>query len=137
MTLWVKSDAPDTDFTAKLVDVYPPNNDYPDGFDLNISDGITRMRYRDSWENPSFLVPEQIYQVTIVLYPTSNIFGKGHRLRLDVSSSNFPRFDVNPNTGEPLGQNKRVQEAENRVYHSARFPSSLHLSVVGSREERA
>ena len=88
--LWVSSDTPDTDFTAKLIDVYPPNEDYPDGFALNISDSIFRMRYRDSWEKPSPMSAGEVYAVTIVLYPTSNVFAGGHRIRLDVSSSNFP-----------------------------------------------
>ena len=129
--LWVSSDAPDTDFTAKLIDVYPPNEDYPDGFALNISDSIFRMRYRDSWERPSPMGPGEIYPVTIVLYPTSNVFAKGHRIRLDVSSSNFPRFDANPNTGEPLGRNTHTRAALNTVHHDADHPSHVVISVVG------
>ena len=131
VNLWVSSDAPDTDFTAKLIDVYPPNEDYPDGFALNISDSIFRMRYRDSWEKPSLMSAGGIYPVTIVLYPTSNVFAKGHRIRLDVSSSNFPRFDVNPNTGEPLGRNTHTHAALNTVHHDANHPSHVVLSVVG------
>ena len=130
VALWVASDAPDTDFTAKLIDVYPTSEDYTDGYVLNISDGIFRMRYRDSWERPQFMKPGEVYEIAITLYPTSNLFVTGHRIRLDVSSSNFPRFDVNPNTGEPLGRNTRTQVALNTVHHSADRPSHVILSVV-------
>ncbi|MCZ6892385.1 MAG: CocE/NonD family hydrolase [Chloroflexi bacterium] len=128
--LWVASDAPDTDFTAKLIDLYPPSEDYPEGFALNISDSIFRMRYRDSWEKPEMMRAGEVYLATITLYPTSNLFARGHRIRLDISSSNFPRFDVNPNTGEPLGQNTRTQVALNTVHHSAERPSHIVLPVV-------
>jgi hypothetical protein len=129
--LWVASDAPDTDFTAKLIDVYPPSEDYPQGYALNISDGIFRMRYRDSWEKPQLMKPNEVCPVTIILYPTSNLFARGHRFRLDISSSNFPRFDVNPNTGEPLGRNTRTRVALNTVHHGADRPSHVTLPVVG------
>jgi putative CocE/NonD family hydrolase len=114
--LYVSSSAVDTDFTAKLVDVYPPNPDYPLGFDLNIGDSITRMRYRNSLASAELMKPGQIYEVDIHLYPTANVFAKGHRVRLDVSSSNFPRFDLNPNSGEPLQQHRRMVPADNTVY---------------------
>ncbi|MCL0044505.1 CocE/NonD family hydrolase [Dehalococcoidia bacterium] len=130
--LWVGCDVPDTDFTAKLIDVYPLNQDYPNGFALNISDGIIRMRYRDSWEKPELMKPDEVYTATIVLYPTSNLFAKGHCIRLDISSSNFPRFDVNPNTGEPLGRNTRVQVATNTVYHNTIYPSHIVLPLIKS-----
>ncbi|MHC4181257.1 MAG: CocE/NonD family hydrolase, partial [Planctomycetota bacterium] len=106
--LWASSSAPDTDFTAKLIDVYPPNPDYPGGFDMNIGDGIIRARFRDSLKQEKLMELGTVYRFTIKLYPTSNVFKKGHRIRVDVSSSNFPRFDVNPNTGEPLNANRRV-----------------------------
>ena len=131
VNLWVSSDAPDTDFTAKLIDVYPPSDDYPDGFALNISDSIFRMRYRDSWEKPEMMKPGVVYPVTVTLYPTSSLFVRGHRIRLDVSSSNFPRFDANPNTGEPLGRNTKTQVATNTVHHNADHPSHVVLPVVG------
>ena len=114
--LFVSSTAVDTDFTAKLIDVYPPNADYPLGFDLNIGDSITRMRYRNSLARAELMKPGQIYEADIDLYPTANVFAKEHRIRLDVSSSNFPRFDVNPNTGEPLQQHRRMIPADNTVY---------------------
>lgn len=100
--LWITSSAVDTDFTAKLIDVYPPNQDYPAGFEMNIGDSIIRARYRDSLAQAKLMTPGEVYQVTINLYPTANLFKQGHRIRVDISSSNFPRFDVNPNTGDPL-----------------------------------
>ena len=128
--LWISSSAPDTDFTAKLLDVYPPGSDYPDGFDLIIGDGIIRTRFRDSLKEEKLMEPGTVYPVRIALYPTSNVFKKGHRIRVDISSSNFPRFDVNPNTGEPLNQNRRVQAAVNSVEHNAAHPSRILLPVV-------
>jgi putative CocE/NonD family hydrolase len=129
--LWATSTAPDTDFTAKLIDVYPPSPDFPGGFDLNISDGIVRARYRDSLADEALMEPGNVYTFTIKLYPTSNIFKKGHRIRVDVSSSNFPRFDVNPNTGEPLNDNRRTQTATNTIFHDHHHPSHIVLPVVG------
>ena len=128
--LWISSSAPDTDFTAKLVDVYPPNHDFPAGVELNVGDSIVRARYRDSLEKASMMQPGQVYPVTIEMYPTSLAFGKGHRIRLDISSSNFPRFDVNPNTGEPLNGNRRWAIAENAVYHDPGHPSHIVLPVM-------
>jgi putative CocE/NonD family hydrolase len=130
VTLFVSSSAVDTDFTAKLLDVYPPNADYPLGVDLNIGDSITRMRYRDSLEKAELMKPGEIYRVQIHLYPTANVFAKGHRIRLDVSSSNFPRFDINPNTGEPLQQHRRLVAADNSVHHNATQASFVDLPVI-------
>jgi putative CocE/NonD family hydrolase len=128
--LWASSDGPDTDFTAKLVDVYPPNRDYPAGIELNIGDGILRARYRDSLEHPKPLAPGQATELTIEMYPTSLVFRRGHRIRLDISSSNFPRFDVNPNTGEPLGQERNRRVALNTVYHDRTHASRILLPIV-------
>ncbi len=128
--LFVGSSAPDTDFTAKLIDVYPPNADYPEGYALNLSDSLMRARYRESWSEPELLRTGVVYELTITLYPTGNVFGQGHRIRLDISSSNYPRFDVNPNTGEPIGRHARVQIATNTVHHSARYPSRIVLPVI-------
>ena len=97
--LWVSSNCPDTDFTMKLIDWYPPNEDYPKGFALNITDGILRCRYRNGFEKPEMMEPDGCYEIVIEPFPTSNLFKKNHRIRLDISSSNFPHFDVNPNTG--------------------------------------
>lgn len=130
VVLWVSSNAPDTDFTAKLVDVYPPSVDYPKGYALNLSDGIIRARYRESWESPSLMAPGVVYRVTIQLFPTSNLFKAGHRIRLDISSSNFPKFDVNPNTGEDEARATRTQVAINRLHLDARHASHMTLPVA-------
>lgn len=95
--LFISSDRPTTDITAKLVDVYPPTPDYPHGYAMNLSDGILRTCYRDGFEQQRALPDQEVVEVTVRLYPTANRFEIGHRLRLEISSSNFPRFDVNPN----------------------------------------
>jgi len=128
--LWASSNAPDTDFTAKLIDVYPPNKDFAGGVDLNIADSIVRARYRHGPGKAEFLQPGQPEEFTIEMYPTSLVFQHGHRIRLDISSSNFPRFDVNPNTAEPLNGNRRWQVAENTVYMDAKHPSRIVLPVI-------
>jgi putative CocE/NonD family hydrolase len=128
--LWASSSAPDTDFTAKLIDVHPPNRDFPGGIDMNIEDGIIRARFRNSLEKADLMKPGTVYSFTIHLYPTSNVFAKGHRIRLDISSSNFPRFDVNPNTGEPLNANRRVALATNTIYYDREHPSQIVLPVI-------
>jgi putative CocE/NonD family hydrolase len=133
VNLWAASSAVDTDFTAKLVDVYPPGKDFPEGVELNIGDSIVRARYRDSLEKASLMTPGQIYRFRIELYPTSILFAKGHRIRVDISSSNFPRFDVNPNTGEPLNQNRRTAVAVNSIYHDTEHPSHIVLPVIPKR----
>lgn len=128
--LYVASSAPDTDFTAKLIDVYPPSADYPDGYHLYLADGIVRCRYREGFEREALMEPGQVYAVTVTLPPTSNLFAPGHRIRLDISSSNFPRFDLNPNTGEPIGRHTRVQPADNLLFHDRARPSQVVLPVV-------
>jgi len=130
VTLWISSDCPDTDFTAKLIDVYPPNQDYPEGFAMNLTDGILRCRYRDSWDSPTLMEPGEVYEVTIEAFPTSNRFQAGHRIRLDVSSSNYPHFDLNFNTGEPEGQATQVRVATNTVWMDASRPSHAVLPMV-------
>ncbi len=131
--LWASSDALDTDFTAKLIDVYPPSADWPHGFDLNLADGIIRARFRESLQEEKLMEPGKVYPFTIKLYPTSNVFKKGHRIRVDISSSNFPRFDVNPNTGEPLQQHRRTVTATNTIYYDSKHPSHIVLPVVPQR----
>lgn len=125
--LKVSTDAPDTDFTAKLVDVYPPSADYPRGYALNITDGIFRVRYRKGYDAPELVGPDEgAFEITITPFATANRFAKGHRIRLDISSSNFPKYDINPNTGEPEGTSRRSRLAVN----------SLHLGQAdGSRIE--
>jgi uncharacterized protein len=124
LELFAKSTAVDTDFTAKLVDVAP------DGFAQNLTEGIIRARHRDSQEKPALMNPGQVYKFTIDLWSTSNVFLKGHVLRLEVSSSNFPRFDRNLNTGEPTGAGEHFAPATNTIYHDAEHPSALVLPVV-------
>jgi len=131
--LFVGSDGPDTDFTIKLIDVYPPNEDYPEGFAMNLTDGILRTRYRKSWERPELFTPGEVAEVSIDAFPTSNLFKKGHRIRLDVSSSNFPHFDVNPNTGDPEGQGLTRRIARNTIFVDAARPSRLILPVIPPR----
>ena len=130
--LWASSSALDTDFTAKLIDVYPASADWPGGFDLNIGDGIVRARFRESLREEKLMEPGRVYPFTIKLYPSSNVFKKGHRIRVDISSSDFPRFDVNPNTGEPLNDHRRVQTAVNTIFHDAAHPSHIVLPVIGN-----
>lgn len=130
VTLWASSTAADTDFTAKLVDVYPPSKDFPGGVELNIGDSIVRARYRNSLEKAALMKPGEVYEFRIELYPTSILFAKGHRIRLDISSSNFPRFDVNPNTGEPLNGNTKTNVAANTIYQDAQHPSHITLPVI-------
>jgi putative CocE/NonD family hydrolase len=124
LELYAGSSAVDTDFTAKLVDVWP------NGFAQNLSDGILRARYRNSAERPEFMNPREVYKFTLDLWATSNVFRAGHKLRLEVSSSNFPRFDRNLNTGEENGGATRLTKATNTVYHDREHPSALILPVV-------
>jgi putative CocE/NonD family hydrolase len=134
LELYVKSSAVDTDFTGKLVDVWP------NGFAQNLTEGILRARYRDSRETPTLMNPGQIYKLTVDLWATSNVFKKGHVLRLEVSSSNFPRFDRNLNTGE-LRYLKTTQSlagdqfvtATNVVLHDAEHPSALILPIAAPK----
>ncbi|MDP7042016.1 MAG: CocE/NonD family hydrolase, partial [Gammaproteobacteria bacterium] len=98
--------------------------------EMNITDGIIRARYR---ERPDQQVPMEafeIYEIQITPFPTANVFKKGHRIRVDISSSNFPRFDINPNTGEPLGRHRNQRMAENSILHSAGRPSHIVLPIV-------
>ena len=122
--LWATSDAPDTDFTAKLVDVEP------NGYARNIQDGIIRASCRDSTSQPSLIKPDEAYAYTIEIGATSNVFKAGHCLRLEVSSSNFPRFDRNPNTGKNLTTDTDMCPARQSVLHDAEHPSHIILPVI-------
>lgn len=128
--LYASSTALDTDFTAKLVDVYPMSKDYPAGYEMNITDGVIRARYRNSREKQELMKSGEIYEFTIEPFPTANVFKKGHRIRIDISSSSFPRFDVNPNTGEPLGMDRRKVAADNSIYHDLMHPSHVVFPIV-------
>jgi len=122
--LHVSSSAVDTDFTAKLVDVWP------NGFAQNLTDGILRMRYRNSNEKPELANPGEIYRVTIDMWATSNVFLAGHKLRLEISSSDFPRFDRNLNSGEIQASSTRMVKASNVIFHDKEHPSALILPVI-------
>jgi putative CocE/NonD family hydrolase len=126
--LAVSSTAADTDFTVKLIDVHPPSADYPQGFAMNLTDGILRCRYRNSFAEPEPLVPGEVCDITVEAPDTANLFRAGHRIRLDVSSSNFPRFDVNTNTGAREVGDRRKVVATNRVHVDGR--SWLTLPVL-------
>ena len=128
--LWISSTAVDTDFTAKLIDVYPPSTDYVEGYALNLTDGILRVKFRNSWERTELMTPGEVYNVEVGLLPISNRFLKGHRIRLDISSSNFPRFDVNGNTGENPGTSPVRINALNSVYHDEKRASHVLLPLV-------
>src|SRR5262249_31582762 len=109
---------------ARLSDVYPS------GYAMNLCEGITRAPYRDSWQSPTLLEPGEVYELPIDLMVTSNVFKRGHRIRLDVTSSNFPHFDRNLNTGENNDTSTRIVVAEQTVHHSGRYPSRVILPVV-------
>lgn len=128
--LYASSSAVDTDFTAKLIDVYPPSAAWPGGFDLNIGDGIVRGRFRESLKTEKLMTPGEVYEFTIKLYPSANVFKKGHRIRVDISSSNFPRFDVNPNTGEPLNRQRLEKIADQTIHHNPAHASHIILPVI-------
>ncbi|WUD57028.1 CocE/NonD family hydrolase [Nocardia sp. NBC_00511] len=124
LTLWAASSATDTDFTAKVVALAP------DGSSINLNNGIIRAAYRDSLEHPTPIVPGQPTRYTIDIWPTSYLVQAGYRIRLEVSSSDFPQFAPNPNTGDPFGQNTNAQIASQTIYHDAEHPSALVLPVI-------
>jgi len=124
LELYVSSSAADTDFTGMLVDVWP------NGFAQNLTSGILRLRYRDSREKPEPAIPGKTYHITLDLWATSNVFLAGHKLRLEVSSSNFPRFDRNLNTGEEQAHATRMVKAKNVIYHDSTHPSALIVPLV-------
>jgi hypothetical protein len=124
MRLWAASSATDTDFTAKLVDALP------DGTARMLTDGILRARYRRGKTAPALLTPGRAEELVIDVGATSNVFAAGHRIRVEVSSSNFPRFDRNPNTGAPFGESAQLRTADQTIYHDAQHPSRIVLPVV-------
>ncbi|MBM3569356.1 MAG: CocE/NonD family hydrolase [Alphaproteobacteria bacterium] len=128
--LWVSTDGPDTDFTAKLIDVHPASTDYPRGYAVILTDGIMRLRYAEDPSAPRLRRPGEIARIKVVMQPTANLFLPGHRIRLDVSSSNFPKYDVNTNTGEPEGEARRRRVAINTVFVDRGRPSHLRLPVL-------
>jgi putative CocE/NonD family hydrolase len=128
--LWVSTDGPDTDFTAKLIDVHPPSADYPRGYAMILTDGIVRLRYAEDPARPRLRQPGEVVRITVTAFPTANLFPPGHRIRLDISSSNFPKFDVNPNTGEPEGAATRRRVALNTVFMDEARPSHVRLPLL-------
>jgi uncharacterized protein len=122
--LYAATSASDTDFTAKLVDVRP------DGYAQNLADGIIRARYRESRAHPSSVTPGLAYEYTIDLWSTSMVLHPGHRLRVEIASANFPRFDRNPNTGNPLFSDAELQAATQTIFHDAVRPSHIVLPVI-------
>jgi hypothetical protein len=123
-TIYASTDVSDTDFTVKLVDVDP------NGFAMNLCDGIIRGRYRESTSTQSLLEPAVVYEFIVDLWPTSNVFLSGHRIRVDISSSNFPRFDRNPNTGKRFGEDSEIQIAHQSMFHNGLHPSHILLPVI-------
>ena len=124
VTLYASSSAVDTDFTAKLVDVRP------DGYAMNLCDGIIRARYRTPRQPANLLEPGNVYKFEIDLGPTSNVFKKGHSIRVEISSSNFPRFDRNLNTGDPIGAAQTHAPALQTIYHTTDYPTRITLPIV-------
>ncbi|WP_029114832.1 CocE/NonD family hydrolase [Mycobacterium sp. URHB0044] len=131
VTLFVSSSAVDTDFTAKLVDVFP------DGRAINLCDGILRVRYRDGLDREVMMEPGTVYEVIIDMTATANVFLPGHRIRLDISSSNFPRYDRNTNTGGVIAQESENQmvPAINHIHHGPHYPSRLILPIIDRKSE--
>ncbi|WP_077328580.1 CocE/NonD family hydrolase [Virgibacillus siamensis] len=126
MKLWASTDAPDTDFTAKLVDVFP------DGTAINLTDGIVRARYRNGY-TPEPDLSGEIVKYEIDLWATSNVFLPGHQIRIEIASSNFPRFDVNPNTGKTARESTKTKLAQQTIYHNTKYPSHIVLPIIPTR----
>lgn len=122
--LYAASSSTDTDFMAKLVDVWPS------GFAQRITDGMVRARFRQGMERPELIEPGKVYRYEIDCWYTAHVFLPGHRLRLEITSSAFPKYDRNPNTGDPLGEYNRVQLAVQHVFHEELSPSALILPII-------
>jgi hypothetical protein len=126
MKLFAATDGPDTDWMIKLIDVYP------NGFAMPVSEGIIRARFREGLDKMKLLKPGEVYEYDIELTGTANVFQPGHRIRVDITSSNFPQFDRNPNTGAPLGSNATVRVAQQTIYHGGKYSSHILLPVVAN-----
>ena len=122
--LYASSSAPDTDFMAKLVDIHP------NGFTQRLADGMVRARFRDGMDKPSLIEPGKIYHYFIDCWNTAQVFKVGHRIGLEISSSAFPKYDRNLNTGAPLGVTSEMVVAEQRIYHDEGHPSVVVLPIV-------
>lgn len=123
-TVFAASSAVDTDFTVKLLDVWP------NGISQRLTDGFVRARFREGMESPSLIVPEQVYEYTIDCWNTSHVFKKGHKIRVEVASSAFPKYDRNLNTGEALGRTTEAVIAHQTIYHSPKYPSAINLPII-------
>jgi uncharacterized protein len=126
--LYVSSDAPDTDFFVKVIDVHPPKADFPNGFALQLADGVIRARYREGYKSSSLMKAGEVYRIELPLEPSANRFLAKHRIRVDICSSNFPSYDINHNTGAPNDRRWRV--ANNTVWHDAARPTCVILPVL-------
>jgi hypothetical protein len=124
MHLTAATDGPDTDWMVKLVDVYP------NGFAMPVAEGILRARFRKGLDQPELLRPNETYEFVIDMAGTANVFQAGHRIRVDITSSNFPQFDRNPNTGEPLGSASKMRVATQTILHGGPKPSHIVLPIV-------
>jgi len=125
--LYASSSARDTDFMAKLIDLWP------NGFAQRLTDGMVRARFRDGMQQPSLIEPGRVYAYSIDCWNTCQMFKKGHRIRLEISSSAFPKYDRNLNTGEALGKTTKMQTAEQKIYHDREHPSHVVLPVVPAK----
>lgn len=130
--VWLSSTAVDTDVTVKLLDIAPATVEDPDGFHMLICDSIRRARFRNGYDREELLIPGEAVEIVVELPPVSNRFRKGHRIRVDIASSNFPRYDVNPGTGEPLGRHTHKVTAVNTLHRTAGRPSRILLPVMQS-----
>ncbi len=128
--LWIASDAPDTDFIAKLIDVYPSSADYPAGFALGVTEGVQRAKFRNSLAAPELLTPGEVTLVRVLLRPLANRFLQGHRLRLDITGTSWPHFDRNTHTGRNPATDYECRAAVNTIFHEAAHPSRLLLPVL-------
>lgn len=128
--LFVAIDAPDADITAKLVDVHPPTQDDPRGFAMLLTDGIVRLRYAEDHAHPRLRTPGAVTRIRVMLMPTANRFLPGHRIRLDIAASNFPKFDVNPQSGENEGEGRLPRVAKITLFTDASRPSRILLPVL-------
>ncbi len=129
-TIWASSDALDTDFTAALVDVEPAPEDGEEGRPIILCEGIVRARFRNGTDNPEMMAPGEIYEFDIDMWDTSNLFEEGHRIRVEISSSNFPRYNRNLNSGNPIATDTEITVANQQVYHDSLHPSHITLPVI-------
>jgi putative CocE/NonD family hydrolase len=133
-TIWASSEALDTDFTATLVDVEPDAAD-PDavgtpGKAIILCEGIVRARFRNGTDNPEMMTPGEAYEFDIDMWDTSNLFKAGHRIRVEISSSNFPRYNRNLNSGNPIAPDTEITIANQKIYHDSDHPSHVVLPVI-------